>query len=172
VYVNNENPVGKLSISQLEKIFTGKITNWKQVGGPDLAISLYGRENSSGSYEFFKEHVLDGKDFAAATKTMPGTAAVIHGVAHDKGGVGYGGIAYGKGVKHLSISKTDGGDAIEPKEETVYDRTYPLSRYLYNYVSGAKDNGAVRAYIAWCIGNEGQAVVHEVGYVPLSQHLR
>jgi phosphate transport system substrate-binding protein len=172
VYVNNDNPVNKLSIPQLEKIFTGKITNWKQVGGPDLAISLYGRENSSGSYEFFKDHVLNGKDFAAATKTMPGTAAIIHGVAHDKGGVGYGGIAYGKGVKHLKISKTNNSDAIEPKEATVYDRTYPLLRYLYNYVSAAKDTGAVAAYIAWCISDAGQAVVHDVGYVPLSKNMR
>jgi phosphate transport system substrate-binding protein len=172
VYVNQDNPVSQLSFPQLEGIFTGKITNWKEVGGPDLAISLYGRENSSGTYEFFKEHVLSKKDFAAATKTMPGTAAVIQGVAKDKGAIGYGGIAYGEGVKHLPVSKTAGGPAIAPKEETVLDGTYPISRYLFNYVSPAQDAGAVADYIAWCLSDEGQAVVKDVGYFPLPKNLR
>lgn len=172
VYVHKDNPVEKLSFPQLEAIFTGKITNWKQVGGPDLPISLYGRENSSGTYEFFKEHVLNKKDFAATTKTMPGTAAVIQGVAKDKGGIGYGGIAYGEGVKHLKISKTDGGEAIEPSEETVLSGTYPITRYLFNYVAPAKDTGAVAAYISWCLSDEGQAVVKNVGYFPLPKNMR
>jgi len=172
VYVNQENPVSQLSFAQLEGIFTGKITNWKEVGGPDAPISLYGRENSSGTYEFFKEHVLNKKDFTAATKTMPGTAAVIQGVAKDKGGIGYGGIAYGEGVKHLKVSKTDGGTAIEPKVETVLNGTYPITRYLFNYVAPSADIGAVADYIAWCLSDEGQAVVKDVGYFPLPKNLR
>jgi len=172
VYVSKDNPIEKLSFSQLEGIFTGKITNWKQVGGPDLAISLYGRENSSGTYEFFKEHVLNKKDFAAATKTMPGTAAVIQGVAQDKNGIGYGGIAYGEGVKHLKVSKTDGGEGIEPTKENVLNGTYPITRYLFNYVAPAKDSGAVAAYITWCLSDAGQAVVKDVGYFPLPRNMR
>ena len=172
VYVHKDNPVEKLSFPQLEAIFTGKITNWKAVGGPDAPISLYGRENSSGTYEFFKEHVLNKKDFAAATKTMPGTAAVIQGVAKDANGIGFGGIAYGEGVKHVKVSKSDGGPAIEPKEETVLDGTYPISRFLYNYVSPAKDAGLIADYIAWCTSDAGQAVVKEVGYFPLPKNMR
>lgn len=172
VYVNKECPLEKLSLPQLEAIFTGKVTNWKDVGGPDAPISLYGRENSSGTYEFFKEHVLNKKDFAAATKTMPGTAAVIQAVAHDKGAIGYGGIAYAEGVKPLKISKTDGGSAIEPTEANVLNGTYPIWRYLYNYVSPAKDNGAIADYITWCTSAEGQAVVKDVGYFPLPKNLQ
>jgi len=172
VYVHKDNPIESLSFPQLEAIFTGKITNWKQVGGPDMPISLYGRENSSGTYEFFKEHVLNKKDFAASTKTMPGTAAVIQGVAKDKGGIGYGGIAYGEGVKHLKISKTDGGEAVEPTEQNVFDGRYPITRYLFNYVAPAKDTGAVAAYIAWCLSDEGQRVVKDVGYFPLPKNMR
>ena len=172
VYVHKSNPITQLNFVQLEGIFTGKITNWKAVGGPDAPISLYGRENSSGTYEFFKEHVLNKKDFAAATKTMPGTAAVIQGVAKDEAGIGYGGVAYGEGVKALKISKLEGGTAIEPKEETVLNGTYPISRYLFNYVSPAKDNGVVAEYISWCLSDEGQAVVKDVGYFPLPKNLR
>ena len=172
VYVHKSNPITQLSFPQLEGIFTGKITNWKAVGGPDAPISLYGRENSSGTYEFYKEHVLNKKDFAATTKTMPGTAAVIQGVAKDEAGIGYGGIAYGEGVKALKISKLEGGTAIEPKEETVLNGSYPISRYLFNYVSPAKDSGAVAEYLTWCLSDEGQAVVKDVGYFPLPKNLR
>jgi phosphate transport system substrate-binding protein len=172
VYVADSNPVQELSLPQLEAIFTGKITNWKQVGGPDAPISLYSRENSSGTYEFFKEHVLQKKDFAAAAKTMPGTAAVIQGVAKDKFSIGYGGIAYGEGVKHLKVKKTDDSPALEPSEENVLSGVYPIARYLFNYISPAKDTGAIADYIAWCTSDAGQAVVKEVGYYPLPKNLR
>lgn len=172
VYVQKQNPLTQISIPQLEKIFTGKITNWKDVGGADAPISLYGRENSSGTYEFFKEHVLNKKDFAPATKTMPGTAAVIQGVAKDPNGIGYGGIAYGEGVKHLPVSKTDGGEAIEPTEENVVSLKYPVSRYLFNYVDPKKDTGTVADFIAWCISDAGQSIVKDVGYFPLPKNMR
>lgn len=172
VYVHSSNPVGSLSIPQLEAIFTGKITNWKDVGGPDAPISLYGRENSSGTYEFFKEHVLAKKDFAAATKTMPGTAAVIQAVAKDEGAIGYGGIAYGEGVKHVRVSKNDGSEAVEPTEENVLSGKYPIARYLFNYIGAGKDSGTVAEYINWCLSDEGQAVVKDVGYFPLPKNMR
>lgn len=167
VYVHKDNPIEKLNFAQLEAIFTGKVENWKEVGGPDARISLYGRENSSGTYEFFKEHVLNKRDFAPATKTMPGTAAVIQGVAQDRGGIGYGGVAFGEGVKALKISEADGGDAVEPSEANVLAGKYPISRHLFNYVSPAKDGGPATEYITWCLSGEGQAVVKDVGYFPL-----
>src|SRR5258708_24245300 len=113
VYVNKDNPMTEISIDQLALVFTGKAKNWKEVGGPDAPITIYSRENSSGTYEFFKEHVLQGSDFAASAQTMPGTAALIQAVAKDKNAVGYGGAAYGKGVKFFGVKKDESSKAIE-----------------------------------------------------------
>ena len=172
VYVAAENPVKELTMEQLMLIFTGKIKNWKELGGTDAPITLYSRENSSGTYEFFKEHVLQTKDFAASAQTMPGTAAVLQAVAKDKNGIGYGGAAYGAGAKHLAIKKTDSSPAIEPNEETVIKGTYPIWRYLYIYVNPALDKGQVSSYLNWIRSDEGQKVVKEIGYFPLPAHLR
>jgi len=172
VYVNGENKVKELTIDQLEQIFTGKIRNWKEVGGADLAITVYSRENSSGTYEFFKEHVLKGKDFAASAQTMPGTAAVLQAVAKDPKGIGYGGAAYGAGAKHLAIKKDDTSPAIEPTEETVVGGKYPISRYLFIYVNPALDKGDIAAYLNWIRSDDGQKIVKDVGYFPLPENLR
>jgi phosphate transport system substrate-binding protein len=172
VYVNAENPVKELTVEQLELIFTGKTKNWKYVGGPDAPITVYSRENSSGTYEFFKEHVLQGKDFAASAQTMPGTAAVLQAVAKDKNGIGYGGAAYGAGAKHLAIKKDASSPAIEPSEETVMKGTYPIWRHLFIYVNPALDKGDVAAYLNWIRSNDGQKIVKEVGYYPLPEDLR
>jgi phosphate transport system substrate-binding protein len=172
VYVAAENPIKELTVEQLMLIFTGKIRNWKEVGGPDGRITVYSRENSSGTYEFFKENVLLGRDFAASAQTMPGTAAVLQAVAKDKGAIGYGGAAYGAGAKHLSIRKNDSSPAIEPNEQTVLNGTYPIWRYLYVYINPALDKGDVAKYISWIRSDEGQNVVKEVGYFPLPAHLR
>lgn len=172
VYVNADNSVKELTIEQLEGIFTGKIKNWKVVGGPDGAITVYSRENSSGTYEFFKEHVLKGKDFAASAQTMPGTAAVLQAVGKDRGGIGYGGGAYGAGAKHLAIKKDDASPAIEPMEETVVGGTYPIWRYLFVYVNPALDKGEIGAYLNWIRSGAGQKVVKEVGYYPLPANLQ
>ncbi len=178
VYVGAENPVKELSLEQLEKIFTGKTKNWKEVGGADAPITVYSRENSSGTYEFFKEHVLQGKDFAASAQTMPGTAAVLQAVAKDKNGIGYGGAAYGAGAKHLAIKKDADSPAVEPTEENVIkgstgaDGGYPIWRYLFIYVNPALDKGEVATYLNWIRSDEGQKVVKDVGYYPLPKHLR
>lgn len=172
VYVNEENPVKELSLEQLEPIFTGKVRNWKDVGGPDMPITVYSRENSSGSYEFFKEHVLKGQDFVASAQTMPGTAALLQAVSKDKGGIGYGGAAYGKGARALLVKKDDSSPAIEPTEENVIKGTYPIWRYLYVYVNPALDKGEIAAYLNWIRGDEGQKLVKEIGYFPLPANLR
>ena len=172
VYVAAENSLKELSMEQLLLIFTGKIKNWKELGGKDAPITVYSRENSSGTYEFFKEHVLQGKDFAASAQTMPGTAAVLQAVAKDKNGIGYGGAAYGAGAKHLAIKKTDSSPAIEPTEENVVKGIYPIWRYLFVYVNPALDKGDIASYLSWIRGDEGQKVVKEVGYFPLPKHLR
>jgi phosphate transport system substrate-binding protein len=172
VYVAAENPVKELSLEQLDLIFTGKIKNWKEVGGNDAPITVYSRENSSGTYEFFKEHVLKGKDFAAKAQTMPGTAAVLQAVAKDKNGIGYGGAAYGAGAKHLAIKKDDASASVEPTEENVVSGAYPIWRHLFIYVNPALDKGDIAAYLSWIRSDAGQKVVKEVGYFPLPANLR
>ena len=172
VYVNAENPLKELSLEQLELIFTGKIKSWKEVGGSELPITVYSRENSSGTYEFFKEHVLKGKDFASRAQTMPGTAAVLQAVAKDKNGIGYGGAAYGAGAKHLAIKKDDSSPAIEPTEESVVGGSYPIWRYLYVYVNPGIDKGEIAAYLSWIRSDAGQAIVKDIGYYPLPKVFR
>ena len=172
VYVHESNPVAELSLEQIEGIFTGKIKNWKEVGGADAPIILYSRENSSGTYEFFKEHVLKGKDFAANAQTMPGTAAVLQSVAKEKNGIGYGGAAYGAGAKHLKVKKNATAEAIEPSEATVLDGSYPIWRYLYVYVNPAVDKGEVAAYLSWIRSDDGQKVVKDIGYFPIQPQFR
>lgn len=172
VYINESNPVKELSIEQLAGIFTGKIKNWKEVGGEDAPITVYSRENSSGTYEFFKEHILKGADFVASAQTMPGTAAVMQAVGKDKGGIGYGGAAYGAGAKHILVKKDASSPGIEPTEENVMSGKYPIWRYLYIYVNPALDKGEIAAYLNWIRGDEGQKIVKEVGYYALPKNLR
>jgi phosphate transport system substrate-binding protein len=172
VYVNPENPLKELTTAQVGDIFTGKIKNWKEVGGPDAPITVYSRENSSGTYEFFKEHILKGKDFVASAQTMPGTAAIVQAVVKDKNGIGYGGAAYGGSSKLLSIKKDDASPAIEPTEENVETGKYPIWRHLYVYVNPALDKGEVAAYLNWIRSDDGQKYVKEIGYYPLPKNLR
>ena len=172
IYVHESNKIPSLSLEELEGIFTGQIKNWKEVGGEDAPIVVYSRENSSGTYEFFKEHVLKGKDFAASAQTMPGTAAVLQGIAKDKNAIGYGGAAYGAGARHIKVSATKGGEAVEPTEENVVKGTYPIWRHLFIYVNPALDKGEVAAYLKWIRGDEGQKLVKDVGYYPLPANLR
>ncbi len=172
VYVHADNPINELSIPQLQQVFTGKIRNWKQLGGPDSPIMVYSRENSSGTYEFFKEHILKGQDFVSSAQTMPGTAALLQNLSRDKNGIGYGGAAYGHGAKVLKIKKDADSPAIEPTEENVVSGKYPIWRYLYNYLSPEKDQGEIAAYLNWIRSAEGQKIVKEVGYYPLPDTLR
>ena len=172
VYVHSSNPLEDLSADQLKDIFTGKVKNWKEVGGSDRPITLYSRENSSGTYEFFKEHILKGQDFAATAQTMQGTAALLQAVTKDPKGIGYGGAAYGHDAKVLKIKKTPDSPAIEAPEENVISGKYPIWRYLYNYLNPEKDKGEIAAYLNWIRSGEGQKIVKEVGYYPLPENLR
>ena len=166
IYVHPSNGVAKLSLAQLKGIYMGTITNWSQVGGKNARIIVYGRENSSGTYAFFKEHVLKGYDFGGSVQTLPGTAAVVNAVAKDANGMGYGGFGYAKGVKICQVSSTDGGAGITPSEQTINNGSYPISRYLYIYLKN-RPTGALKSYVDWIISAEGQAVVKKTGYFPL-----
>ena len=172
VYVNAANPIKELTMEQLELIFTGQVKSWKELGGPDTPVTVYSRENSSGTYEFFKEHVIKGKDFVASAQTMPGTAAVLQAVAKDAGGIGYGGAAYGQGAKHLAIKADSSSPAVEPTEENVVGEKYPIWRYLYIYLNPKLDKGEVATYLKWIRSDSGQEVVKNIGYFPLPGTLR
>jgi phosphate transport system substrate-binding protein len=165
VYVHAGSPIEQLTIEQLEKIYAGDVTNWKDVGGPDAPIVLYSRENSSGTYVFFKEHVLKGADFAPSAQTLPGTAAVVNAVSKEKNGIGYGGAAYAKGVKEVKVVGVD-GKAYAPNAENVASGKYPLARPLFMYTR-AKPSGEVKAFIDYCLSPEGQKLVTQVGYFPV-----
>lgn len=171
IYTHKDNPVSELSLDQLKDIFTGKIRNWKELGGPDAQIVVYSRENSSGTYEFFKENVLKGQDFAAGAQTMPGTAALLQAVVKDKHAIGYGGAAYGHDAKILKVKRTAESAAVEPTEENVVSGKYPIWRYLYNYLNPDKDKGEIASYLAWIRSSTGQKIVKDVGYYPLPDHL-
>ncbi|HWD18863.1 MAG TPA: phosphate ABC transporter substrate-binding protein [Verrucomicrobiae bacterium] len=172
VYVNKDNPVKSLDMAQLQGIFIGKITNWKEVGGKDAPINIYSRENSSGTYEFFKEHVLKKKDFAASAQTMPGTAILVGRVESDPNGIGYGGAAYTTGARAIGVKKTADATAVEPTEDTVRNGSYPIWRYLYNYVLPKSDTKEIAAYLKWIRSAEGQKLAKDVGYYPLPADLQ
>jgi phosphate transport system substrate-binding protein len=165
VFVNSASPVQQLTMAQVKDVFQGKVTNWNQIGGPDATIVLYGRENSSGTYDYFREHVLNKEDFSPRVQTLQGTAAVINAVGRDKNGIGYGGIAYAKDVRPVAISAT--GAAVAPSETTVADGTYPLSRKLFFYYP---QNAPARVtnFVQWSLTPEAQALVTQVGYFPLN----
>lgn len=168
VYLHENNPVKELTFAQLKGIYTGAITNWTELGGPDARIIVYGRENNSGTYAFFKEHVLDEEDYTEYTQTLPGTAAVVNAVSKDPNGIGYGGIAWATGVKDAAIKKTDDDEAVLPTMETVSSGTYPISRDLYWFFS-SKPEGELKKLVNWALSEEGQKVAQEMDYVPLSK---
>jgi len=166
IYTHESNPVEELSLDQIKAIYLGEITNWKDVGGEDAKIILYGRENSSGTYVYFRDNVLKGNDFSPLTQTLPGTAAVVNAVAKDKRGIGYGGAAYAKGVKHVKVKKDASSPAYDPTLENIKSGNYPITRYLYMYTR-SKPTGAMKAFIDWTLSEEGQAIVSTVSYFPV-----
>ena len=166
LYVNETSPIQTLSEPQIKAIYTGHITNWRDVGGNDQTIVAYSRENNSGTYVFFKEHILDNEDFAREIQTLPGTAAVVNAVAKDPASIGYGGIAYATGIRAVAVKRDETSEAVHPSLQTVQDGQYPLSRNLFFYTIGEPE-GEVKAFIDWVLGPEGQKICEAVGYYPL-----
>jgi phosphate transport system substrate-binding protein len=166
VYVNDGNGVSELTMAQLKDIYTGKVTDWKDVGGTPGKIIPYSRENSSGTYVFFKEHVLANADYTPRAQAMPGTAAVVNAVARDKASIGYGGAAYAKGIKVVKIKKEPTSAGILPSDATIKDGSYPLSRPLFFYTR-PKASAAIDAFIKWVLSGDGQGIVVKVGYFPV-----
>lgn len=167
IYAHESNPLAEISLRQLKEIYTGRMTDWKELGGRlDGRIVIYGRENNSGTYLYFLEHVLEGEDFHPQVQSLPGTAAVVNAVSKDTYSIGYGGIAYAKGVKVISVKRNGEGVAIEPSLENVVSGTYPISRKLFFYIMGEAE-GEMLTFMDWVLSEEGQKICEEVGYYPL-----
>ena len=166
IYVHQSCPVKSLTKAQLKGIYTGKITNWRELGWQDAQIVVYSRENNSGTYVFFKEHVLDNEDFAKDVQTLPGTGAVVNATSKDLRSIGYGGIAYGSGIRIVPIAPAEGGDPVPASLENVQSNSYPLSRPLFFYTIG-EPAGELKAFIDWALSEEGQKVCEKVGFYPL-----
>lgn len=167
VIVHPSNKVSQLTREQLEGIYTGKIKNWSLVGGENMAIVVYGRESSSGTYDFFKEHVLNNKNYASSIMSMPATGAIVQSVSQTNGAIGYVGLAYlEKNVKALSVSFNKGKSFVQPSVETAKNKTYPIVRPLYFYflTSLAKQ---IKPFVDFILSAEGQQIVATEGFVNL-----
>jgi phosphate transport system substrate-binding protein len=171
IVVNPDNPVNELTLEQLKKIYTGAATSWKAVGGKDGPIGLLSRESSSGTYEFFREHVLNKEDYSTKARLMPATSAIIEAAKQEKGAIGYVGLGYlkeaGATVKALKVKADASAPAVEPTEETVKSGEYGIARALYLYTNGEPD-GLKKAYIDFCMSPEGQKTVVDQGYVTVN----
>ena len=166
VVAHPSNPVKQLTRQQLEDIFRGKITNWKQVGGDDRKIVVYSRETSSGTYEFFKESVLKNKNYMANSLSMPATGAIIQSVSQTKGAIGYVGLAYvSPRVKTLSVSY-DGKHYAAPTVENATNKTYPIVRPLYYYYN-VKKKAEIDPLIQYILSPDGQDIIKKSGYIPV-----
>jgi phosphate transport system substrate-binding protein len=181
VYVNKDNPIEKLTIQQVDAIFSksrtcGASSGIDDWGGAGLSawngksISLYGRNSASGTYGYFKENALCKGDYRDTVKEQPGSASVVQGVTEDLYGIGYSGIGYKtSGVKAIALSQ-DGSSFYGTDPEDVYSGNYPLARFLYVYVNRAPNRGTdplVREFLKFVLSKGGQEVVVKDGYLPI-----
>ncbi len=175
VVVNSKNPVSQLTIDQLADIFTGKIKNWKEVGGVESKIVILSREVNSGTHVYFKEHVLrkgdekSKEEYSAEALLLSSSQAIADEIAQNPSAIGYYGMGYiGKAQKALSIAKMAGGEYVTPKTEDVISGRYPISRPLFIYTKG-EPAGDVKKFIDFILSGEGQSVVMSMDFVPLKK---
>jgi phosphate transport system substrate-binding protein len=175
VIVNPANPVSKLTIAQLSDIFTGRITNWRDVGGKDAPIILVSRESNSGTHVYFLEQVVrrgdpNNKDiFAARTLMMPSSVGITSEVSRNPNAIGYDGLGYiTRHEKMIAVAKDSDSPYVLPSVAAGADGSYPLARNLYMYTAG-QPTGVIAEYLNWIRGPEGQKIVAELGFVPLAQ---
>ena len=164
IYVHESNPIAALDLPTLKRVFRGKVRDWREIGGTSGAIVLYSRENSSGTYAYFKEHVLEKEDFAAEAQTLPGTAAVVGAVSHDPGAIGYGGISSAtSGVKVIPL--VTGKGTFSPTLDDARAGRYPLARPLFVYAK-AEAPARVSAFVTWLTTDEAQDLARGAGFFP------
>jgi phosphate transport system substrate-binding protein len=174
VIVNPANPVEQLTLQQISDVYSGKIKNWREIGGEDRPIVLLSRESNSGTHVFFLEQVvrLGQKDnktlFSQDTLLLPSSEGIIAEVRQNPNAIGYDGLGYiTPEVKTLAIAPKAGGEYVKPSVESVNSGQYPIARPLFMYTPG-EPIGAVKTYIDWILGPDGQQIVKDLGFVPLS----
>lgn len=169
VIVNENNPVSKLTMGQIGQIFRGEVTNWKDIGGSDSPITLYGRQSNSGTFVLFRDMVLKG-DYSAQMRRMNGNSQIVEAVKADPTGIGYVGVGYVKnaaGITVLSVAAREGAPYASPlNTEDVKTGKYAIARPLNQYVNGTP-KGAVRDFLAFELSPEGQKIVEEEGFFPI-----
>ncbi len=174
IITNLENPVSELTIPQLSDMYTGRITNWKDVGGKDAPIILLSRETNSGTHVYFLEEVVrrgekDNTDiFAPQTLLMPSSVGITSEVRRNPNAIGYDGLGYvdEEHEKIISIAADSDLEFIPPTVQTASDGIYPLARDLYMYTAG-EPSGILAEYLSWILGADGQEIVARLGFVPL-----
>jgi phosphate transport system substrate-binding protein len=161
VVVNPSNPVKGLTTDQIRDIYTGKVTNWKDVGGPNLKIIVVGRDTNSGTYETFETKVLNKMEVVSSAEVTGANGAVLRRVSATRGAIGYLGIGFvDKTVKSVTV------DGIESTPETVQDNTYPISRPLFFYTNGQpKAGSALEKFIGLNKTAKGREIIEAVGFV-------
>ena len=172
VYVHKDNPIDSISLEELAEIYGdgGSTTNWSQIeGGADLEITRVSRQNSSGTYAYFREAVLGKtRDYKLGSIDQSGSKDVVALVSKTPGAIGYSGMGYATpGVKMLKIAKKQGEPGVAPTVENAVSGAYPITRPLHIYTLGEPE-GVIAEYLDWIMSAEGQAVVGELGYVPVT----
>jgi phosphate transport system substrate-binding protein len=171
VVVNPGNPINKLTIEQIGKMYTGAYTNWSELGGPDQDIVILSRESSSGTYVFFQEFVMRKKDYSPEAMLMPSTSAIIQSVSQDAWAIGYVGLGYGvqagDKVKMLSVMNDADSPAVAPSVATVQDASYGIARPLHFYTNGTPSR-VTAGFVDFVLSEAGQKIVLETGYVPVN----
>jgi phosphate transport system substrate-binding protein len=172
VVVNPGNPVNRLSLAQISSLYTGRITRWKQLGGQDRPVVLLSRESNSGTYVYFLENVVrlgrkeDRSLFSPETLLMPSSEGISTEVRQNPNAIGYDGLGYVTAEqKTLAVGRDERGPYVLPSASTVNNDSYPIARPLFMYTTG-EPSGPVKAYLDWITG-EGQALVKDLGFVPL-----
>jgi len=169
IIVNPRNPVSELTIAQLREIFSGRISNWREIGGPDQTIQVISRDSQSGTSSFFRERVMRNEDYKSEIQTAGSNASVAKSVEQELWSVGYVGFAFSQatGLKVIGIKKEASSAAVFPSPATIGDGSYPLARPLYIYASG-KSGDVAMDFLEYALSPEGQRIVREKGYVPVS----
>jgi len=173
VIVNPNNPVSQLTLKQISDIYSGKYTNWTEVGGEDRPIVRLSRETNSGTHVYFLETVLrlgnsdDKTLFAMETLLLPSSEGIISEVRDNPNAIGYDGLGYvPDDLKTIAVAKQAGSSYVLPSIETVNDKSYSIARDLYMYTNG-EPTGVVRAYLDWILSDEAQMIVARLGFVPV-----
>ncbi|ACB84563.1 PstS family phosphate ABC transporter substrate-binding protein [Natranaerobius thermophilus] len=168
VGVHKNNPIDKMTVDELKKVFTGEVTEWSELGWEDGGtIEVYSRQSNSGTYVYFNENIMDGEDWASDTQFMSGSSAINDALQNDENGIGYYGVGYVDGVTALDVAEDEGSEFYTPLEqENIDDGDYPIARPLYFYTNGVPEE-EVLEFLEFVL-NDGQDIIGDAGFYALT----